>query len=164
MSFFERYSDAIAKTGIDPCSQKAAKMFGVTKASLSIWNTKGTTPMGDTVARIADQLHVSADYLLGRTDDPTDYCTSDQAHPQSDRTVSKTVPFPQPYHSADDVIMQLYARLDDADRLKAQGVIQGMLMQDKYTMALNAAHTRTDIPVTGEMVTHDEDIMDDKDF
>ena len=38
-------------------------------------------PKGETVAIMADALHVSADYLLCRTNDPTDYC---RQNPTSD--------------------------------------------------------------------------------
>ena len=163
MTFYERYENAIAPTGLDPCSQSAANIIGVTKAALSTWKVRGTTPMGDTIARAADRLHVSADYLLGRTDDMTDYCAPDAPACQSAKTTAKTVPFSKAENSTDNILLQLYERLDSADRLKAQGVLQGMLMQDKYTM-LDAAHVRTDAPITDDMIAHDEDIMDNENF
>ena len=135
MSFYDRYAAIAEKRGLEPCSQKAASLFGSTKATISKWNTKDITPLGNTVAAVADALEVSTDYLLGRTDDPTDYAKG------------KTKP------------------ADPADRLRAEGVIQGMLMQDKYLDSLpNAAHVRTDVKVTPEMIAHDEDIMDGDDF
>ena len=73
MTFFDRYAGLMEEKGLDPGSQTAADMMGVTRSAISIWKRKGTTPKGDTVAKMADVLHVSADYLLGRTNDPTDY-------------------------------------------------------------------------------------------
>ena len=73
MSFYDRYAAIAEKRGLEPCSQKAASLFGSTKATISKWNTKDITPLGSTVAAIADALEVSTDYLLGRTDDPTDF-------------------------------------------------------------------------------------------
>ena len=180
MTFFERYAKIAEQRGMDPCSQKAADLFGLTKATISVWGVKSTTPKGETVAVIADKLGVSADYLLGRTDDPTDFtklpheaimnapliAISDQAaetRPKSE----KTVPIRKISGSGtDQTFLMLYERLDPSDKLRLEGVIQGMLMQEKYTMTTlpNAAHTRTDIPVTSEMIKHDEDIMDSDDF
>ncbi len=117
--------------------------------------------MGNTVAAVADALEVSTDYLLGRTDDPTDYAKG-KTKP-ADPAPQKTVSFQRP--AADSNLMQLISKLDPADRLRAEGVIQGMLMQDKYLDSLpNAAHVRTDVKVTPEMIAHDEDIMDGDDF
>lgn len=38
----------------------------------TLHNMKTSTPKSDTLARIADYLHTSVDYLLGRTDNPDD--------------------------------------------------------------------------------------------
>ena len=151
MTFFDRYAGLMEEKGIDPGSQTAADMMGVTRSAISIWKRKGTTPKGDTVAKMADVLHVSADYLLGRTNDPTDYA----------RKGSGTV---VPMRTPTAPILKLYSRLDSADRMKAEGVIQGMLMQDKYTDQLKAAHVRTNIDVTDDMIAADNAVMNDSDF
>ncbi len=160
MSFYDRYAAIAKKRGLDPGSQKAATLIHSTKATISKWNTKNITPVGETVAAVADALEVSADYLLGRTDDPTDY--SKGISKQDSETQKKTTGFQA---SADNLI-HLIRCLDPADRLRAEGVIQGMLMQDKYLQDSlpNAAHIRTDVRVTSDMITHDEDIMDDDNF
>lgn len=180
MTFYERYAKIAEQHDLDPCSQKAADLFGLTKATISSWNVKATTPKGETVAVMADKLGVSTDYLLGRTDDPTDYAhqvfmnppvveTNDDA-PADKQTNVKAFPVrkqtPSSIPGVSQAFLLLYSRLDDADKLKAEGVIQGMLMQDKYTSAAlpNAAHVRTDTKVTAEMIEHDEDIMDDENF
>ena len=72
MQFYDRYSKLCVDRGIEPCSQAAADMFGISKSTISSWKTKNTFPKGDTVAAIADALGVSADYLLGRTDSVSD--------------------------------------------------------------------------------------------
>ena len=77
MNFYDRYTAICTEKGIEPCSQKAAEAFGVTRATISVWNKKNTAPKGETVKVIADALGVSCDYLLGRTEDPTGLC----AHP-----------------------------------------------------------------------------------
>lgn len=44
--------------------------ININKSSFVNWENRGNIPSGDIVAKIADYFHVSADYLLGRTDDP----------------------------------------------------------------------------------------------
>lgn len=151
-TFFDRYAARMAVLKIDPCSQAAADMFGVTRASLSTWNIKQTTPNGKTVARIADAIGVSADYLLGRTEDPTDL-----TKPTPDAGSVRQFRIPE-----EPGIMKLYKRLDEQDRLKAEGVLQGMLMQNKYIDRLNAAHS--DAGASPEDAAHDDAVMDDKNF
>ncbi len=73
MRFFDRYAQLCHEFGIDPCGQKAETLIGINKTTANKWNINGTTPKGDTVRLIADYFHVSTDYLLGRTEDRTDY-------------------------------------------------------------------------------------------
>ena len=70
MSFYERYALCCQNKGIAPVSQVAADAMGCTKATISAFAKNGTTPKGDTVARAAQMLDVSSDYLLGLIDDP----------------------------------------------------------------------------------------------
>lgn len=146
MTFYERYVAICTDRGLEPCSQKAAEAFGVTRATISVWNKKDTAPKGETVKVIADTLGVSCDYLLGRTDDPTDYCNPDLiaevSGPVLDHfngDVKKAVDF----HAAVDTdvkkekeqvpeIIKMFNQLDSSDKLKVEGIIQGLLLQDKY--------------------------------
>lgn len=155
MKFFDRYSQVCKEKNIDPCSQAAADMFGISRSTISSWNTKNTFPKGETVAAIADALGVSADYLLCRTDDPTDYANGDLiasvAGPvldEFDGDVEKAVKFQRAV--AEDAareyanrgrtsptIIRLYEQLDEIDRSKAEAFVQGLLAADKYTTAAN---------------------------
>lgn len=155
MKFFDRYSQVCKEKNIDPCSQAAADMFGISRSTISSWNTKNTFPKGETVAAIADALGVSADYLLCRTDDPTDYANGDLiasvAGPvldEFDGDVEKAVKFQRAV--AEDAareyanrgrtsptIIRLYEQLDEIDRSKAEAFVQGLLAADKYTAAAN---------------------------
>jgi transcriptional regulator with XRE-family HTH domain len=144
MNFYERYAKVCADSGIDPCSQKAADMFGITRATISSWNKKNTAPKGETVAAVADALGVSSDYLLGRTEDKTDYSNPDLIAELSgpvldyfDGDVKKAADF----HSAVDAdvkreqapkILQLYNRLDENDKIRVEAYIEGILTNDKY--------------------------------
>lgn len=86
MSFFDRYARLCQEMGIDPCGQKVESLIGINKTTANKWNVNGTTPKGETVRKLADFFHVSADYLLERTDDRTDYANraSEAPSPSSD--------------------------------------------------------------------------------
>lgn len=113
MTFYDRYAAVCLSRGIEPCSQKAADLFRTTRATLSTWNTKGTTPKGDTVLLIADTLGVSADYLLGRTDDQTDYAT-------------------RYANSEQPSVDVMYSQLDAMDQARVKAYMQALLESDKY--------------------------------
>lgn len=126
-------------------------MFHVTRAAISSWGKKNSAPKGETVAIIADALGVSADYLLGRTDDPTDYSNPDLIAEVAgpvldyfDGNVKKAVAFREAVDT--DVqneqipkILRMYSQLDDVDQAKVEGVIQGLLLNDKYKKGQNLA-------------------------
>lgn len=147
MRFYDQYTRICTERGIEPCSQRAAEMFGVTRATISQWNSRNKAPMGETVRIIADALGVSADYLLCRTDDPTDYSNPDLiaevAGPVLDELngdVEKAVAFQKAV--AEDAkkereqqprIVSLYNKLDTADRIRVEAYIEGMLTGDKYS-------------------------------
>lgn len=146
MRFYDQYARICDKQGIEPCSQKAAEMFGVTRATISQWNSRDKAPMGETVRIIADALGVSTDYLLCRTNDPTDYSNPDLiaevAGPVLDEfngDAEKAVAFQNAV--AEDVkaernrrprILDLYEKLDPTDRIRVEAYIEGMLTGDKY--------------------------------
>ena len=143
MNFYDRYARICAEHGIEPCSQKASDMFKVTRATISTWNKKNTSPKGETVSVIADALNVSTDYLLGRTDDPTDYSKSNSektlSYGISDAFNKANIIYELKINEGSDSenneyssIIALYSQLDAEDRIKVEGVIQGMLLSDKY--------------------------------
>lgn len=129
MSFFERYAATCTEHGIDPCSQKAADLFGIkSRSTISSWNTKNTFPKGETVAAIADALGVSADYLLGRTDNPTDYANNAPIVDDVSHGYIGAVP---------DFVSK-FRMLDDVDKAKAEAYLDGLLSADKYRTEIQA--------------------------
>lgn len=130
MNFFDRYAAICKDRGLDPCSQRAADLLGTNKATISIWGTKGTTPKGETVAVIASALNVSADYLLGRTDDPTDWTNpmSRAAATRGDNDTSDQLQKSEIENKA----ALLLKRMDEMDQQKAIAFMEGLLAADKY--------------------------------
>lgn len=119
MTFFDRYTALCARQGMQPMSQKAAKAFGVTRATIVAWGQKNTIPKGETLVLIANHFGVSSDYLLGRTDDPTDYAAA---------------VFPQAAVSQPR-ILTLYNQLDGIDQVRVESYVEGILSTDKYRTA-----------------------------
>lgn len=67
MSFWERLYDICVKKGCKP--NTVAKAIGLSTATATKWKN-GTIPNGEALAKIADYLGCSIDYLLGRSDHP----------------------------------------------------------------------------------------------
>lgn len=70
MSFYDRYAECCQRKNIAPVSQSAADKLGCTKANISALSKNATMPRGEVIAGAARMLDVSADYLLGLTDNP----------------------------------------------------------------------------------------------
>ncbi len=78
--FYDRYLALCKERGLKP--NQAAIQIGLNKGSISYWKQqwlKGKEALPDSLnaQRIADFFGVSVDYLLGRTDDPTNYDDGD---------------------------------------------------------------------------------------
>lgn len=145
MSFWERYEKLCLSCGYKPGSEQAAQAIGTSRGTISAWRKSGNPPTQDLLVRICDVYGVSADYLLGRTDDPIDYTNPDLiaelAGPQLDALggdVKKAAAFQKA--TADDVRREatqqkgviLYGQLDEVDKGKAEAFMLGLLSQDKY--------------------------------
>ena len=146
MAFWDRYEKLCLENGYKPGSEQAAQVLGTNRGTISAWKKSGNPPTPDILTRIADAYGVSTDYLLCRTEDPTDYANPDLlaelAGDQLDTLggdVKKAVALQRA--TAEDVRreatpkgVQLYEQLDELDRGKAEGYMQGLLSQDKYTV------------------------------
>lgn len=115
MSFYERYASACQRNKIDPCGAEIAKILEINKSTASSWNQNKSTPHGAIIRRIANYFHVSADYLLERTDDPTD--------PQ-DAPLSVTF--------AQQQLISAFDMLDEVDQNEVRRFIDFKLTDPKY--------------------------------
>jgi transcriptional regulator with XRE-family HTH domain len=152
MTFFERYEKLCLANGYKPGSEQAAQALGTNRGTISAWKTSGKPPKTEYLVVIADTYGVSTDYLLGRTDDPTDYSkpeliatlTGKQLE-EFDGDVKKALALQRAV--AEDVQREkratrekgeaLYSQLDSLDKGKAEGFMQGLLSQDKYIPQLD---------------------------
>lgn len=53
--------------------REVAKRLNISQPAYAVYETKGNTPNGNTLIKIATEFNVSTDYLLGLTDDPRPY-------------------------------------------------------------------------------------------
>lgn len=144
MTFWERYEKLCLDSGYKPISEQAAQVIGIKRQNISSWKKSGNPPTYESLIKIADAYAVSIDYLLGRTDDATDYTNPDLlaelAGAQFDELggdAKKAVALQRA--TAEDVRREatqkgvmLYGQLDEIDKGKAEGYMQGLLSQDKY--------------------------------
>lgn len=73
-TFFERFSKLAKERGETPNS--VAREIGASSGSVTAWK-RGAEPRNATLAKIADYLGTTTDYLTGRTDDPINYDDGD---------------------------------------------------------------------------------------
>ncbi len=64
MTFHEILNQELQKQNIS--QRELANRTGVTEISIGRYRKGQRSPNADTIAKIADELHVNADYLLGR--------------------------------------------------------------------------------------------------
>lgn len=128
MSFWERYEKLCLNSGYKPGSEQAAQLLGTNRGTISAWKTSGKPPKTEYLTAVANVYGVSTDYLLGRTDDPTDYSLREDkeiAVALQKAAADKTGVTPMG--------VKLFVQLDEVDRGKAEGFMQGLLAQSKYT-------------------------------
>lgn len=94
---------------------KLSKDTGINESLISQWKSGRQLPKYDSIKTLCDYFDISADYLLGLTDDTA----------PSKRT-SDTL------SSSEQEMLSAYRRLDDSDQGEVRGYINGMLTKEKY--------------------------------
>lgn len=104
-------------------TKQAAKLRGISltdlaiKAGLaekSIYSWDRSTPKADNLQKVADVLHVSTDYLLGRTDEPNHYMTETEkmlSGVDLSEAIDRSIPLTYGGHELDDNDKEVIRRL-----------------------------------------------------
>ena len=58
--------------------QILADLIGVSRSTVAMWETSSSQPDNDCLLKLSDIFEVSTDYLLGRTDDPSQKTLDEQ--------------------------------------------------------------------------------------
>lgn len=69
MTFYEKFVMLCEEAGVKP--GRAAADCGINRSNVTNWKKSGYTPRGEALHRISQYFHVSADYLLGKTEQRT---------------------------------------------------------------------------------------------
>ena len=123
MSFFDRYNALCEARGIKPAADSTTKPLGISRAHVTQWKQHGYVPNAKTLILIADVFNVSIDYLLGRTDDPTDYSKihTDKIPPISYSASNEDI--------RTKVLISRYERLRPVDRERVDNLMIGLLAE-----------------------------------
>ena len=141
-------------------SQKeVADQIGVAKSTYSLYESGNREPSVQTIKKISDVLNVSADELLGLTEQPPTIAAHFDGDEYTEEELDKIKEFAAFVKSTrkneDKRATQKAAAPAPADDAP-------LVFPDHLTV--NAAHARNDVEATDEMQQHDEDIMDDENF
>ena len=124
MTFYERYEAVCKKRNILPVSQTAAVNLGCSKSNISAFAKNKTTPKGEVVARAAKMLDVSADYLLGLTEN---------AHPIE---VGE-------YSENEVAILSFFRELNEEGQRVVIAMVSGLIAQDLYKTEMEGSESRS---------------------
>ena len=151
-----------------------AKKVGVSRQTIQRYESGviGNIP-SDKIELIAKALRTSPADLMGWTNNSKDTCTYNPL--SENRLVSFNVSEAPPTYEVEnnrkysyetDLISEV-KHLNERGKKKLLDTAQEMtcnpLYNDNYLQAV-AAHERTDIEVTADMIKHDDDIMNDDNF
>lgn len=155
MTFGERLID-LRKTR-KYTREALAEELNISKYTLRNYELSVNEPGSSFLKQVSDFFDVSIDYLMGMTNEkekirPYNLKASEYAHIEKYRSLD-----PHGKDMVDTVLDKEYARCES---IKKAEVIQ---LADCSYLDPEAAHDRTDIDVTPDMVKKDDDIMDNDD-
>lgn len=120
----------------------------------------------DTLSYICGILHVTASYFLQATIPEDEVSIPELKLVKKYRYIAKHSP--NGAKTINAVLENEYAIAEQLekqkDRIEELETSQATVIDIQTHLEVNAAHARTDIDVTDEMIKHDDDIMDDDDF
>ena len=133
-----------------------AKELGISKSTIGMWETGKRLPSPELYEQLADFFNVDIDYLYGRTP------IRQKERYDEDGNLQYTL------RSDESRLLDNYNLLNETGKEKAQDSVHDLTEIKRYRKdnkvtsfpVLNAAHERTDIDVTDEMLQYDDDIMD----
>lgn len=152
MTFGEKLKQARTNAGMK--QSELAALLGTTNTTISNWEKGVSKPDLDTLSYICGILKVRASFFL-------------QPIVPDDGVTIPEFNMVKKYRELDEHGKDMVDTVLDKeyDRCKIdEGIHNIHPIQDRSYLTPEAAHERTDIEVTEEMIKHDDDIMDDDDF
>ena len=168
MSFGTRRKEKREALGIT--QPQLAKTLGVSQSAVGSWETDVNSPRATILYDLFEILHCDANYLL---QDEIKELYKNEATPDEFENIIKKYRYiakhsPNGAKTINAVLENEYAIAEQLekqkDRIEELETSQATVIDIQPHLEVNAAHARTDIDVTDEMIKHDDDIMDDDDF
>lgn len=150
MTFGEKLKQARSDAGLK--QSELAKLIGTTNTTISNWEKGVSKPDLDMLSYICGALKVRASYFLQPTLPDDGVSIPEFNLIKKYRTLDP--------HGKDMVDTVLDKEYDRCESIKKAEVIQ---LADRSYLDPEAAHDRTDIDVTPDLVKKDDDIMDNDD-
>lgn len=116
----------------------------------------------ESLSVIADALNTTPAYLMGwkENDEHSPSGMSILLSEEGTHTISK--------NSYEDLVVTEMEKMNSKGKIRLLDTAREMtcnpLYNDDYELEVRAAHTRTDIEITNDMIRHDDNIMDDENF
>ena len=76
MAFYELFDQLCSEKGVTPT--QVARDNKITQQTVSHWKTRGSTPNGETLKKLASYFSVTTDYLLGNVSEPFFYLDNER--------------------------------------------------------------------------------------
>lgn len=161
MTFGEKLKAARTSAGLK--QSELAKQLNTTGNTISNWENNVSKPDLDTLSYICGILNVKASYFL-------------QAKVPEDEITLTEFNIIKKYRDLDNhgkemvdfTLQKEWERAKEFLNTKDKGTVYSFapsfVAEECTPYGVNAAHARTDIEVTDDMLKHDDDIMDADDF
>ena len=105
-----------------------ANKLGITKGTVSTWETNSRRPSFETLEELCSMFHVNLDYLMGRSDDSTVVVPTDEE--MADLVISEELEDMRAY-------TQKYCRLDEFGKKAVEALILAEYSRCKAQGTLN---------------------------
>lgn len=184
------YGERIKKrrTELEMTAEDLAELIGKSRATVYRYENGDIEDLPITVIDpLASALNTTPAYLMGWSDDPNDY-DSDEYGDIDARLFNGDVKAEIDFDNALELdhrneimefhqklknitppemdVIDEYRKLNDSGKDKAYEYVRDLSENPRYCIQqdLQAAHERTDIEVSKELIAHDDDIMNDDNF
>lgn len=156
MSFGSRLKEK--RESLNITQPQLAEMLGVSKGAIGNWETDVNSPRATLLYDLFDILHCDANFLF--QDEMKELKYKDKATPGEFENIVKK------YRVLDGHGREMvdFTLNKEYERSRLLQESKNNIVNLSKHLEVNAAHERTDIDVTDEMIEHDDDIMDDEDF
>lgn len=153
MAFYNRLKESRINAGLT--QEQLADKLGIAKSTLSGYESGNREPTVATIAKVLEILNIDANYLY-----------QDEAKMLTEMVVSLSdQEHLKKYHSLDTHGKEMVDFTLEKEYERSQALAkQHQSREIPSYLEPVAAHQRTDIEITEDMIKHDDDIMDSDDF